>query len=112
MFTKGICDRLESAILPSESNNNKNAITAFGMFIGYSLSNVDKKDLSASEYQDKVYDHLKMDIMNNSQYIEELINRHNLQGYPIYIYLLPFTDADTDKKNLMNRLLQISGRTL
>ena len=34
---------------------------------------------------------------------------HGLDGYSMYIYLLPFADADEDKKDIMDKLLQSGG---
>ena len=52
---------------------------------------------------------LKSDIINQLPYIESKITQYGLDGYSLYIYLLPFTDADEDKKDIMAKLLQTEG---
>jgi hypothetical protein len=107
-FTKDIAATLESIILPAEKSIKK-PDTAFGMFIGYSLRSIGDSGTSPEEYQSKVVIQEKRDILAAVPYIEQEITKYNLEGYSIYIYVLPFTDADVDKKKLMDRLLQTGG---
>lgn len=96
-FPVEIYDQLEAIILPSETGSKK-PTTAFGMFIGYSLSGVSVKGKSVNEYQYDVFEQVRNDIQNNVSFIESKITQYGLDGYSMYIYLLPFTDADEDKK--------------
>lgn len=107
-FPTDIYDQLEAIILPSETGAKKPA-TAFGMFLGYSLSNVPATGKSVNEYQDDVFTQIKSDILNSVSFIESKITQYGLDGYSMYIYLLPFADADEDKKDIMDKLLQFGG---
>lgn len=109
-FTKDVAKTLESIILPTEGGIKK-PDTAFGMFVGYSLNSVDD-GISPEEYQSNVIDQVKQDISKALPYIESEITQYGLKGYSIYIYILPFTDADTDKRKLMDRLLQTGGASI
>lgn len=110
-FTEEICNQIEALILPSESKGKK-PNTAFAMFLGYSLNGVAKNGKSIDAYQNDVLAQIQADILNNVPFIESKITQYNLDGYSIYIYLLPFSDADEDKKDIMNRLLQSGGGTI
>lgn len=110
-FTKDVAKTLESIILPTEGGIKK-PDTAFGMFVGYSLNSVDDDGISVEKYQSNVIDQVKQDISKALPYIESEIAQYGLEGYSIYIYILPFTDADTDKKKLMDRLLQMGGASI
>lgn len=107
-FTKEISDQLEAIILPSDKTTKK-PTTAFGMFLGYSMSNVAKNGKDIDTYQSDVLAQAKEDIQNNVSYIESKISENGLDGYSLYIYLLPFDDADEDKKDIMDKLLQNGG---
>lgn len=107
-FTKEISNQLEAIILPSEVASKK-PTTAFGMFIGYSLNSVTTSGKDIDTYQNDVFTQAKADILNNVTYIESKIAEHGLDGYSLYIYLLPFSDADEDKKDIMDKLLQNGG---
>lgn len=105
-FSKEESAALEKIILPSEDDKAK-PDTAFGMFVGYSLSPLTDPGISASEYQSRVTDQITADINAVIPYIDSLIDKAGMNGDSFYIYILPFTDADTDKKEMMDKLLQI-----
>lgn len=109
-FPEKIYDQLEAIILPDETSRKKPA-TAFGMFLGYTLNGVSAGGKSIDAYQNDVLDKLKSDILNQVPFIESKISQYGLDGYSMYIYLLPFADADADKKDIMDKLLQSGGGT-
>lgn len=104
-FPEKIYDQLEAIILPNEASGKKPA-TAFGMFLGYTLNGVSAGGKSIVAYQNDVFNKLKADIVNQVPFIESKITQYGLDGYSLYIYLLPFADADVDKKDIMDKLLQ------
>ena len=107
-FPEKIYEQLESIILPDETSG-KNPATAFGMFLGYTLNGVSADGKSIDVYQTDVLDKLKADILNQVSFIESKITQYGLDGYSLYIYLLPFANADEDKKNIIDKLLQSGG---
>lgn len=107
-FPEKIYNQLEAIILPTETFRKKTA-TAFGMFLGYTLSGVSANGKSIDVYQNDVLNKLKADILNQVPFIENKITQYGLDGYSLYIYLLPFTNADEDKKDIMDKLLQFGG---
>ena len=64
---------------------------------------------SINEYQGDVLEQVRNDIQSNVSFIESKITQYGLDGYSMYIYLLPFADADEDKKDIMDKLLQSGG---
>jgi hypothetical protein len=110
-FTKEVADVLESIILPTE-NGTKKPDTAFGMFAGYSIVCTPTVGISSDAFQEEVLRQIKNDIINSVPYIESRVTQYGLDGYSLYIYILPFIDADEDKKNIMDKLLQAGGDTL
>lgn len=107
-FTKTVAQQLTDIILPSEADKKKPA-TAFGIFLGYSLGNIDSSGKTVDEYQRLVMDQLKDDIRKSAQYIEKKIDQYSLDTYSIYIYVLPFSNAEEDQKAIMDSLLMQGG---
>lgn len=107
-FTDDVYSLLESIILPTETPTKKPA-TAFGMFLGYTLSGVSASGKTIDAYQNDVFNQLKADIINQVPFIESKVSQYGLDGYSLYIYLLPFADADKNKKDIMDKLLQSGG---
>ena len=107
-FPPEVYDQLEAIILPSETDRKKPA-TAFGMFLGYSLNGVSSDGKSVNAYQNDVLSQIKKDILINVPFIESKITQYGFDGYSLYIYLLPFADAEEDKKDIMDKLLQSEG---
>ena len=49
---------------------------------------------------------MDLDIKAHVAYIKEKIKETNLGMHSFYFYILPFNDADDEKKNIMNVLLE------
>lgn len=107
-FPKEIYAQLEAVILPSEAGKAK-PTTAFGMFMGYSLAKIPSSGKTPIEYQKDIIAQIKLDIQSHVPYIESKISEYGLDGYSLYIYLLPFKDAAEDKKNFVDKLSNPGG---
>ena len=108
--SKEIREQMEAIIIPKESSIKKPE-SAFGFFMGYSLSHISTDGKSMTQYQNAVLSQIRSDIDSHMEKIEDAIVHHGLTGYSLYIYLLPFADADRDKQRIMKRLLQIGEDT-
>ena len=106
-----VCDRekaesIKKMILPSEDITESKVIheKAFGIFIGYS---VDLKDatLSNEEWNEKVDQKIKSDVTRGIETIKKQVKKYELDGYSLYIYFLPFNNADEDKEKIMSEIL-------
>lgn len=107
-FPKETYEHLEAIILPSEAGRRK-PTTAFGMFLGYSLNQLPPNGKSVDGYQNDVIAQIKADLQSHVPYIETKISQHGFDGYSIYIYLLPFKDADAEKKNFVDKISNPEG---
>ncbi len=76
--------------------------TAFGLFIGYSISIPNAASLSNTDYRAAVDKKMQADIIACIPHIEKLIKDKNLTAYSFYIYVLPLNDADKDKDLIMD----------
>lgn len=97
-------DYLKSIIVPSK-NKNTYIDKAFGIFLGYSLG-LDPNNYSNAEFRQELTRKMDLDIKAHVAYIKEKIKETNLGMHSFYFYILPFNDADDEKKNIMNVLLE------
>ena len=107
-FSKELSDQLESIILPSEAEDKK-PTTAFGIFLGYTIDDIDRSGKPVEKHQNDVMQQAAKDIKTSLPYIEQKIKEQGLDTYSVYIYMLPFHDANRDKKEIVDRILQTGG---
>ena len=100
---KKLEDYLISILKPSEEKG-KLPEPAFGLFLGYSID-LDKKKYSNSEYHEKVIQKIEMDIRSVVDDIREKISQLGMDDHSFYVYVLPFDEAEKDKKAIMDELL-------
>ena len=73
--------------------------SAFGVFLGYTISIPDE------EYKQAVNEKMRSDIADCIPQIHDLIQRLQLTRYSFYIYVLPLDDAENDKNTIMHQAL-------
>ncbi|EAC4592873.1 DUF1837 domain-containing protein [Listeria monocytogenes] len=79
---------------------------AFGLFIGFEI-NIDeeKRTLNNQDFRIFVENTVKTKIERQIAHIEELINKYKLMGHSFYIYVLPFTELDSARQDIMEGLI-------
>lgn len=97
-------EQLKSIIIPSKK---KNAVVdkAFGVFLGYSLG-LNADSYSNIEFRAELARKMNTDIKAHVAYIVKKIKEANMGTYSFYFYILPFNDADGEKKRVMTALLE------
>lgn len=72
---------------------------AFGIFIGYEIDVCEEdKKLSNEEFRNKIKARIKEEVKSSHKHISKKINEFKLYGHNFYIYILPFTDLDKNRK--------------
>ena len=77
--------------------------TAFGIFLGYTVG-LDKSR-SDNDYLDSIENKIDDDINAYLPFIKKRISELGLEGHSFYFYILPFDDAEIDKRRIMSRVL-------
>ena len=72
--------------------------------MGYSID-LDKTKYSNREYEEKVIQKIEMDIRSVVNDIREKISQLGMDDHSFYVYVLPFDEAEKDKKAIMDELL-------
>ncbi len=100
-----ITEKVKRMIIPCKAGQD-NAATAYGIFLGYSLKIYDDAySLSLDEFKDALKKQLEDDINAQKDYIFSKISSLHLGMHSFYIFVLPFNDADQDKKTILTRLV-------
>lgn len=74
------------------------AKTGYGIFIGYKSS--------SSENQEAFENNLACELQKRMPEIQSRIKTLNLEHTPIYIYFIPFNDADDDKESIIGEIIR------
>lgn len=80
---------------------------AFSVFIGYEIDiTKEQEGLSSDEFPDKIKEKIITQIENYKNKIYELIKEYQLIGYTFYIFVMPFTDIDKNRKKILKRVIE------
>lgn len=80
---------------------------AFSIFVGYEIDiTKEQKELSSDEFPDKIEKKIISQIKNYKNEIYELIKKYGLIGYTFYIFIMPFTDIDKNRKKILKRVIE------
>lgn len=99
-------DFIKSIVLPNPNKKSKKTPinTSYGVFLGYSLG-LDT-NYPVAEYEKIAEEKMQADIKRYIPYILQKINDCGLGMHSFYIYVLPFQDAEEDKKAVMEAVLE------
>lgn len=95
---------LENLIYPTKERKF-DVDDAFGIFIGFQID-IDEKEKAkpTSEFREMVKTRVDEEVKKYFEYIKKKICDFGLQGHNFYIYVLPFTDIDTQRKEIMEAI--------
>ena len=113
MVDKVIFDRLlkedevelaKEIFLPTP-NKTTSYNTSYGVFLGYTIG-LDPTKYGVAEYPQIVEEKMQEDIRRNIDYILKKINDNFLGQHSFYFYVLPFNDAEEEKKAIMEAVMK------
>ncbi len=79
--------------------------TSYGVFLGYTLG-LNAANYPLGQYPAIVEEKMQADIQHNVDYILAKIRDNNLGMHSFYFYILPFDDAEDEKKSIMEAVLK------
>ena len=94
-------------IIYPKGKNDFDVDDAFGIFIGYQIdiTNVEKK-LLPEDFRNLIKSRIINEIDNISQSIETRIKNKQLEGHSFYIYIVPFTEIENNRKKILGDILK------
>lgn len=90
--------------LPSP-NKTTSYNTSYGVFLGYTIG-LDPTRYSVAEFPQIVEEKMQEDIRRNIDYILNKIKDNFLGQHSFYFYVLPFNDAEDEKKAIMEAVMK------
>lgn len=94
---------LKKYIVPDESKK-ANYETSYGVFLGYDLG-ILPSGRSDDELREIIKEKLELDAQEHAAYIAQKIKECGLENHAFYFYLLPLNDAESEKKTIMQHVL-------
>lgn len=99
---------LEYLIYPQKNIDSKIKIDdVYAIFLGYEIdTSEEKKTLSSEEFEKAIEQKVKLQITKFKSNIYEKIKEKDLLGSTFYVYILPFTDIDSNRKKVLGQVLK------
>ena len=79
--------------------------TSYSVFLGYTIG-LDPTKYGVAEYPQIVEEKMQEDIRRNIDYILKKINDNFIGQHSFYFYVLPFNDAEEEKKAIMEAVMK------
>lgn len=102
-FEPEMLQQVIGAIVPQPGSDVVSNNT-YGVFLGYSLG-LDPSTRSNIEFLRALDKKMESDIKNHASYIADKIKTLGLDSHSFYFYIVPFNDAEADKKQIMENLM-------
>jgi len=95
---------IKNIIYPTRESNFE-VDDAFGIFVGYEIeiSEEDKK-LPNEDFRNKIKELVKNEVESKLTHITNKINEYKLYGHNFYIYILPFTELNKNRKAIQKAI--------
>ncbi len=95
------------SLIKPNSNNSYNVDDAFGIFIGYQIeiTREEKEELTNAQFRENIKNKISNEIDKMIKSIILRIKNRDLMGHNFYIYIVPFTDIDINRKKILGEIL-------
>lgn len=89
-----------------KSSNEFDVDDAFGIFIGYQIDvTVEERKLSNSDFRELIKNKIINEIDKMEKSIKTRIRNKQLEGHNFYIYVVPFTEIENKRKEILGEIL-------
>ena len=107
-FDQDTIQRIKDLLVPSKGPKVP-CDTAYGVFLAYNLG-LKAANYSGVDFRRALTQKMDTDIRNHASYIASKINVLGLGMHSFYFYILPLNDADAEKAQIMDRVMNGGGR--
>lgn len=96
---------LKSLVYPSK-NQTFYVDDAFGIFVGFEIEvTEEEKELPNQQFRTLIHDRIRSSVEACLDEIVDGIKKRSLQGYDFYIYIVPFTDIENNRKEILKEVI-------
>ena len=108
VFEKDEEEILNVLLYPEEKGNYKFSLDdAFSIFVGYEIDiKNEQKICSVDEFPIEIKKKIINQIEEYKGNIYSLIQKYDLLGYTFYVFIMPFTNIDKNRKNILKKVLE------
>ena len=79
---------------------------AFGIFVGFEIEvSEDEKSLPNSDFRKLIHKRIVENVEGCIENIGNKIKSYGLQGHDFYVYVVPFTDIDSNRKEILKEVI-------
>ncbi len=98
---------LTALLYPQKTIENKIKIDdGYAIFLGYEINiSKEQKKSTNEEFEKEISKKIKLEILNFKDEIYNKIEQNKLIGSTFYVYILPFTDIETNRKKILEQVL-------
>lgn len=99
---------LNLLLYPENKPNSKIHLDdAFSIFVGYEIDiSEEQQKYTSDEFSSKIKEKIIDQIEKYKNNIYDFIKKYKLLGYTFYIFIMPFTDIDENRKKILKRVLE------
>jgi hypothetical protein len=99
-------DVLKKIIIPSASADETNIDHSFGIFLGFNIDiDAEEKKMPNHEFREKIRNKISTQVHSLINSINYQIRKAEFTGYNFYIYVIPFSDLEETRKEIIKELL-------
>lgn len=108
IFEEGEEKILEALIYPTKTlESNINIEDAFSIFLCYELESLKElQELTNDEFKNEINKKIIEECRKNKDKLYNNIKNKELLGHTFYVYILPFTDLDLNRKNILEAIVE------
>ena len=108
IFEKDEEEILDVLLYPEEKGNYKFSLDdAFSIFIGYEIDIKDEQQkCSNDEFPIEIEGKIVNQIDTYKGNVYKLIQKYGLMGYTFYVFIMPFTNIDENRKKILKKVLE------
>lgn len=105
-YDEGMYNFLKKIIVPSASEDATNMDYSFGIFLGFNVEISDAEKLMGNkEFRECIREKIVEKVKSSLDSINRQIEKLHFTGYNFYVYIIPFTDLENKRKELIEQLL-------
>lgn len=104
-FDERLYEYLKNILIPSAKKDLTNLDYSFGIFLGFEIEfTKEESKLSNSEFRSNIREKIKNHIYSKIEAINKQIRKSNFSGYNFYFYIIPFSDLQNKRKEIIKEL--------
>ncbi len=103
--TEESAEILKKLLIPTENDDDLNIDNSFGVFLGFEIEiSDDERKMNHAKFREHINDRVKTAVNNQIPTINKFLNESNFLGYDFYFYIIPFSELERVRKDIISQL--------